>query len=281
MKKILVLTDFSDHALHAIDYACNLANNFNTEELIVLNTYEIIPLYDTGDSSSLSIPLQQTDELESQRKNELDKLVASFGQKLNPGTRISAQLSNSNLVDAVNDLCLSKNIELVVMGIKVKGELEQVLLGSHVHRAIEKMEKPVLVVPLNAAITHPDKIILVTNFYESANPGALATLRLYLSKLKASVVVVHKLLKNENRQQTETHAANLLNSISDFSPVLKIIDDEDQLGDNVNYIATEEKASLVISLHKKRGFFSRLFHRSATKHLAWHSRVPVLVLHFE
>lgn len=276
-----MLTDFSDHGAHALEYACNLANNFNTEELDILNTYEIIPLYDTGETSHLSINLQQTEELESQRKVELAKLIESIKPGLNPTVKVSTHLSNTNLVDAVNDLCLSKNINLVVMGIKVKGELEQVLLGSHVHRAIEKIERPVLVVPVNAELRTPDKVLLVTNFYESQNKVALQRLKTYLGKLDAPLVIIHKLLKKENREETEKLAAGLVESLKEFSPQLNIIDDENHLAENVNRLATEHDASLVISLHKKRGFFSRIFHRSTTKYLAWHSRVPVLVLHFE
>lgn len=281
MKKILVLTDFSDHATHALEYACHFANHFNTEELIVLNTYEIIPLYDTGESASLSITLQQTEELESLRRTELQRMVENIGDRINPGIKVTTHLSNSNLVDAVNDICLSKKIDLVVMGIKVRGELEQVLLGSHVHRAIEKIDRPVLVVPVNAAITKPDKILLVTNFYESQNKLALKRLKEYLGKLKAPVVVVHKLLKKENRQETERLAAALIAELKEFNPQFNIIEDSNHLADNVNELAQQYEASLVISLHKKRGFFSRVFHKSTTKYLAWHSRVPVLVLHFE
>lgn len=281
MKKILALTDFSDHASHALDYACNFANNFDTAELFILNTYEIIPLYDTGETASLSITLQQTEELESQRNEELKKLLASVEQKLKPGIKISTHLSNSNLVDAVNDLCLSKDIDLVFMGIKVKGELEQVLLGSHVHRAIEKIERPVLVVPINTTINNPEKIILVTNFYESASKTALQILKTYLGRLNAQLVITHKILRKEDKQQTQQLAAGLVENLKEYNPELKMIDDDKHLGDNINELAKERNASLVISLHKKRGFFSRIFHKSTTKYLAWHSRVPVLVLHFE
>lgn len=281
MKKILALTDFSEDAQHALEYACNFANNFNAREFIVLNTYEIIPLYDSGETAALSINLQQAEELESQRKIELEKLLVNIKTKLKPEIKISSQLSNINLVDAVNDICLAKNIDLVVMGIKVKGELEQVLLGSHVHRAIEKIARPVLVVPANADLATPEKIILVTNFYETHNKAALETLRTYLGKLNAPLVITHKLLKKETRTETEKLANGLVNMLKDFNPQLNIIDDENPLAENINEIAQNNQASLVISLHKKRGFFSRIFHRSTSKYLAWHSKVPLLVLHFE
>lgn len=281
MKKILALTDFSDHANHALDYACNLANNYNTEELAILNTYEIVPLYDTGDTASLSISLQQTEELETQRKEALEKLLERLKPCLNPDIKVTTSLTNSNLVDAVNDVCLSKNIDLVVMGIKVKSEMEQVLLGSHAHRAIEKIDRPVLVVPINSEVTKPEKIVLVTNFYESENKPALQQLKAYLSKLKAPVVIVHKLWRKDDKTQTEKLADQLKAELREFFPTVVIIEDDKSLGDNVNEIAKEHDASLVISLHKKRGFFSRLFHKSTSKHLAWFSRVPVLVLHFE
>lgn len=280
MKRILALTDFSDHARHALDYACNLADHFNTEELIILNTYEVVPLYDTGETASLSISLQQVEELETQRREELEKLAEQIKINLPESVKITTELNNTNLVDAVNDICISQKIDLVVMGIKVKSELEQVLLGSHAHRVIEKIQRPVLVVPMNADINIPGKIVLVTNFYEIENKNALNHVKEYLAKIKAPVVITHRLNNEEDRLQTTNMAAALKTELEDYNPAVILIDNEKELGDSVNEIAAEQNASLVISLHKKRGFFSRIFHKSTSKHLAWHSRVPVLVLHF-
>ena len=91
----------------------------------------------------------------------------------------------------------------------------------------------------------------------------------------------HKIHRKEDKQQTQQLAAGLVENLKEYNPELKMIDDDKHLGDNINELAKERNASLVISLHKKRGFFSRIFHKSTTKYLAWHSRVPVLVLHFE
>jgi nucleotide-binding universal stress UspA family protein len=281
MKRILALTDFSNHADHALDYACTLTNKYDTEEIVILNTYETVPLYDTGDITSASISMHESEEMETQRKEALNRLVKRIKPSLHPAVKLTTRLTNNNLVDAVNGVCLNQKIDLVVMGIKIKNEMEQVLLGSHAHRAIEKINQPVLVVPVNSKINPPEKILLVTNFYEAENKPALKSLKEYLSKLQVPIVIAHKLWRKENKKQTEILAERLKSELREYFPSIIIIEDEKSLGDNVNEIAQEHHISLVISLHKKRGFFSRLFHNSASKHLTWYSRVPVLVLHFE
>jgi len=47
----------------------------------------------------------------------------------------------------------------------------------------------------------------------------------------------------------------------------------------VNIVALEKMVDLIITIPKKHGLFEGLFHSSATKKLAYHSNVPIMVIH--
>ena len=47
----------------------------------------------------------------------------------------------------------------------------------------------------------------------------------------------------------------------------------------VNIVALEKMIDLIITIPKKHGLFEGLFHTSATKKLAYHSHVPIMVIH--
>lgn len=281
MKNILILTDFSDHAAHAMDYACNLANVQNSETVTLLNTYEIIPIYDSGEGGTLALTMQQTEELENSRKEELARLAETVKSKLKPGITVNSLLMNSSLISAVNEICEERNIDLVVMGIKIKDDLEQILLGSNAHKAIDKIQYPVLIVPKNAPVATPQKVILATDFYEANNNAAFLQLKKYLGKLKAPVLAVHKYKSDENRSSTSSLANVLQQQLNEYDCEVEYLEPEANLPESLNKIANEYSPSIIISIHKKRGFFERLFHKSTTKALAWHSGVAVLVLHVE
>ena len=281
MKNILVLTDFSNQANHAIDYACNLANKLLAKKMFLLNTYEMVPLYDSGEGGVLSLSMHQAAELELARNEEFERLKNNVIKKLNSSIELSAILLNANLTDAANEVCREKNIDLVVMGIKTKDGFEQILIGSHAQSAIEKIAYPLLIVPESAPITIPEKIILATNFYETTDVNAFNKLDNFLKKFKASLLAVHKYRKDEDRAATKVLADTLQLQLIDYDCRVEFIDSDKNLAEEINSIAKSRNASLLISLHKVRGFFAALFHRSTTKTIAWNSAVPLLVLHVE
>lgn len=53
-------------------------------------------------------------------------------------------------------------------------------------------------------------------------------------------------------------------------------------GENVNTalhdLADQSEADMVVVLHRKRGLFEQLFHRSTSTKLAMHTHIPMLVL---
>ena len=47
----------------------------------------------------------------------------------------------------------------------------------------------------------------------------------------------------------------------------------------INDFVTEHQINLVITIPKKHGLFDRLFKRSHTKHLAFHTHIPIMCIH--
>ncbi|MFT3904314.1 MAG: universal stress protein [Niabella sp.] len=278
MNHILILTDFSDHAAHAADYACNLAQKWGVRKVSLLNTYEIIPLYDTGEAALLALSMQQTEELEKIRQDELDKLIEYLRPKLPSAVEIESYLVNNNLTDAVNEVCEAENVDLVVMGIKVKDELEQFVSGSHAQKAIENAQYPVLIVPMQTPLEAPQKIVLATDFSESKDPAILNTLHKMLDLLEVPLLAVHKFRADEDPRTASSKAEILKQEMREHACEVRFLNVEDSLSDSINQIAMSEGAGLLISVHRKRGFWATLLHKSTTKKLAWQSRLPVLVL---
>ncbi|SDD32003.1 universal stress protein [Niabella drilacis] len=281
MKKLLVITDFSDAAGHAVDYACNLANRLNAEQFFILNTYESVPIYDSGEAGSLALSMQEADALEEGRKEELHLLKDRIRSLLATTTKLTTLVVNDALAPAVNQVCDDEDIDLVIMGFKPKDELETFLVGDNVQRGVDKIRYPVLLVPRHAPIAIPDNIVLASDFKESLSKSIRVKLHKFLERFNARVTAVHRCMKNELNERESRLANELQLELQDYHFRLHLASNVEDLPTAVRALAKEDNASLVISIHKMRSFLAGLFHKSITKNLAWRSEVPVLVLHME
>ncbi len=281
MKKLLVITDFSDAASHAVDYACNLVNRLDATHFFILNTYESVPIYDSGEAGSLALSMQEADALEEGRHESLQLLKERVRDQLKHPAALTTLVVNDALAAAVNQVCADEDIDLVIMGFKPKDEFETFLVGDNVQRGVDKIHYPVLLVPKYAPITIPDHIVLASDFRAPLSKSIRVKLHKFLDRLNARVTAVHRCLKNELNEKENKLANELQLELQNYHFRLHVAKNVEDLPTVVNDFAKKDNASLIISIHKMRSFLSGLFHKSITKNLAWRSEVPVLVLHME
>lgn len=279
MKNIMVLTDFGAVARHAIDYACHLCNDMRIENLYLFNTFEAIPLYDASEAGVLASNVQQTGEEEQSRLESLKLLKEEIALQVD-ATHIISLMATGDLIDTVNGICKEKNIDLVIIGVKAKEMLEEVFFGSHTYKAIEHIHTPVLIVPALAAIQSPENILLAADFDNLSNSATMQKVKSFLEGFKTQkLAAIHKISASGNIGRIRKHAEDLEYYFKDHECEVSFIDEGTHLPDAINDHAKRSNASLIITIHKTRGFFSGLFHKSMTKQIAWHSTLPVLVFH--
>jgi nucleotide-binding universal stress UspA family protein len=143
--KILVPTDFSDHAHEALRYAAELARSFGAS-LTILHVYDITP-YVLPDSVPLydSFQLTQVRE-EFQRHLETLRTVAQQAG----ASQVDTQLLQGSPFAEIARFADEHQFALVVMGTHGRTGLAHLLLGSVTEKVVRKAGCPVLTVPLRA-----------------------------------------------------------------------------------------------------------------------------------
>jgi nucleotide-binding universal stress UspA family protein len=134
IRTILVATDFSKSAEHAVDYAVFLAQKFSAR-LHLLHAYRV--------QSDLVLPgdLWERVEKESSRKlGDAARAIASRGVEVEP------HLSAHHPVRAICDTAQETGAELVVMGTRGLSGLRHVVLGSVAEGTVRTAPCPVLTV---------------------------------------------------------------------------------------------------------------------------------------
>ncbi|NIG57466.1 universal stress protein [Chitinophaga sp. Cy-1792] len=272
MHTILVLTDFSDTAFHAAEYASFLAKYYKTQQLLLLNSFFLNPTALANEPViAMGIP-----DLEK----ESNQLLSDWKQKLSiitgEGTTINTLTSNLPLDEVVEQAGKEEDVQMAVMGMKGKSNLEKVLIGSTAIRTINSINYPLLLIPSEAPITIPQTVVIGIDLPIFRQMDKTALLNI-LDLLQARVLLIN-IAKNDRYAMELKEEIVALHDIFDkYNAEFHYVTDSDIPG-TINKFAQEEKADMIITIHRKNNSIIPLFQKSTTKRLAWNTKVPLLVL---
>ncbi|MBN1998237.1 universal stress protein [candidate division KSB1 bacterium] len=140
-KKILVPTDFSPSSERALDFALQLFPD-GAGQLHVVHVVDdsIHPAYYASGKTSLF------DLLPDLRKRSLAAIDKFLSEKIPEGITIKRNVLEGGVAHRIAAYELEKDMDLLVMGARGTGQLEEFVLGSIADRVVRKAECPVLTV---------------------------------------------------------------------------------------------------------------------------------------
>jgi nucleotide-binding universal stress UspA family protein len=140
MKKILVPTDFSESAQHALTYAMSFAREYDAE-LIVLHVVETLAAGYANDI--FPVPMAEVfTEISGYAKLEIDKLAAQAQER---GLRVRQVVAQGKPTTEIIRVAKAEMVDMIVLGTHGKGVLDHALFGSTTERVVRKAPCPVLV----------------------------------------------------------------------------------------------------------------------------------------
>jgi nucleotide-binding universal stress UspA family protein len=162
----------------------------------------------------------------------------------------------------------------VVMGTQGASGLKEVLMGSNTADVIKRGGLPVLAVPQDARYSVPKRIVLA----DDGGHVHKETIKVLLdfARWSHAEIMIVRVVDPERTEDEQGDSAydTLLGAIPHSHHFIS--------GENVNSalhdIADQSGADLVVVLHRQRGLFESLFHRSTASKLAMHTHIPMLVL---
>jgi nucleotide-binding universal stress UspA family protein len=146
LRRILVATDFSDSAHHALRYGVSFAKQFDAV-LVLVHAVENMTL---GYASDLfPVPMAEVfEEISGFARTELAKLAAEVREK---DVTVEERVVQGKPPAEIVRLASEEKVDLIVLGTHGKGMLDQALFGSTTERVIRKAPCPVLTVRLHTA----------------------------------------------------------------------------------------------------------------------------------
>ncbi|HXB53839.1 MAG TPA: universal stress protein [Vicinamibacteria bacterium] len=144
LKRILVPTDFSESARHALTYAVSFAREYKAE-IILLHVVENLTV---GYASDLfPVPMAEVfEEISGYAKIELGKLAAEVRSKM---AEVRERVIQGKPSAEILRIAREETVDMIVLGTHGKGLLDQALFGSTAERVLRKAPCPVLTVRLS------------------------------------------------------------------------------------------------------------------------------------
>lgn len=275
MRKVLLPTDFSDNASHAIDYAINLFSSKDVKYILVNAFVE--------PNTSADMLVSINDILQKQAKEDLNKAYQHLINKY-PDIKLSLEqrLEYGSLANTLKTTVEHENIDYVVMGTRGASGLKKTFLGSNTSAVIRRVKCPIIIVPEKADHTALNNIALATD-YEGLENDRMFHPLIELAKTNNSKVLAVNITREPvlaGRHEQETKGMNLGKQFEGIEQHFYTVDNQNVI-DGVRRFVKEHEVDMLVMISKEHPLFDRLFNISLTKEMSMVGDVPLLILYGE
>lgn len=271
MKTYLLPTDFSDNAAHAVRYALSLNRKINAR-VVLFHSY-VIPVYGTD----IPIVVPQDTELRKASEDALHKLLSQLKQEF-PETEFSTDIQSGYPEEEIVAAAASHKADMIIMGTQGASGLREALVGTITAEVMKHAPCPVMAVPASAAFKPYKKIVFATNYTEGdflyveqvlefARPFGAELILLHISSGEFERAIEYDAIERfKERIKEDSRYKNVQ---------FKLLESRD-VYQGLNLYLEEIQADLVAMTMRKRSFIQKIFQRSVTRKMAYHSHIPLI-----
>lgn len=271
--KILVPTDFSSYADRAVEYAALLAQKSDSA-MVLLHVQT--PLL-----TSPGIRGVMADEAISGMNDSLErmKLLIKALQQTFPSLKVNYLIAEGETAEVIIEKASSEKASLLVMGTLGASGLRKTLFGSNTVQVIRNIHIPVLVIPPDAVIGVPEKMVYATD-YNTTEFKPMLFVANFAHAIGSRLHIVHVIPDSKHEEEEKAMVAAF----------------REEMEGKINYPGTEftlfrsgdvgaglldfieaTGAGLLALTTRHKGAFGSLFRKSITEEIAFQAMVPMLV----
>ena len=143
IKKVMVAVGFTEYSEGLLAYAAQIATSLQAELLVV----NIINVRDVDAIGSIAAMGYEVDSehyvsgIKEERRQTLSQIFATISF---PADKMRAVFQVGHPVDQLLKIALREKVDLIVMGIRDRSDLEHVLVGSVAEKVFRRSPVPIL-----------------------------------------------------------------------------------------------------------------------------------------
>jgi nucleotide-binding universal stress UspA family protein len=268
MTTVLIATDFSKASRNATLYGVQLAKEINAN-IILFNAYDI-PTPAAGlkvGISRYSVSVQIDKKLKDEAETFNDMDIPSIATICDEG----------NAEDAIINVANNKKVDFIVIGMKGRGKNFKKIFGSTATSLSKRTNIPVIIVPEYATFKAPHNIAFANDVIIDSEKDVPEDLKKIALLFKSKLNIV-KVIKNKHSESLQTsNNADKPKVVYTFDTSFEYPVNTD-LRQALNDFIEEYHCDLLVMMPRKHKLMERLFRKSETKNMIFHTHVPLLVL---
>ena len=143
IKKIMVAMAFSEHSAGLLTYAADLAERLKAE-LLIANIINVRDVEAIGSIAAMGYEIDSehyVSGIKEERRKALSEILAKVSF---PADKMRAIFQIGHPVDELLKIVMREKVDLMVMGIKGRSDLEHMLVGSVAEKIFRRSPIPIL-----------------------------------------------------------------------------------------------------------------------------------------
>lgn len=276
-RHILVPVDFSQESVHALRYALMMAGRLN-KAITLVHIHE--PLIDQISDSAFDM------EMMKNNRRRLDEMMVEVGWgKLHSGNHIPVDLKfeTGDAVSHIVPMLDDEKYEMIIMSTKAENTFWRRLLSSVSHEVSKRSHKPAIIVPPQADIKFPRKI-LVGLVKDLLYEDVLDYLLDFAFDNKVFLEFVHFEEDEEHfewlKKQFTERLSSYKKKLDDFA-IVTSRHEEGPVDELLLHESGQNEYDMIAVMTHHRNLINSIGHRSISKRVLLQPHLPVMILHGE
>lgn len=270
MSTVLVITNLTDSARHALDYACRMGNP-SPDRIILLHVFSFSPGI-AGEGVSMAALGDIYNNDESALQQEIARVKEQY-----PGIAIEGRVVTGNFSDALLEEVVLSEAELVVTG--AEGDYNDFLSwDNHILDLFIDLPVPVVIVPAAVALSGVRNLAFACNYRVEDPEASAGILRKIWEVWECRFHLIY--VNKEGRPATDAELA-CQQSWADALQRYEVYFHElrsSEVAQSVDQFCEEQAIDLLAIKPHRHGLWTNLFGQNNTRDFAHLNRVPVLAL---
>lgn len=271
MKRILFPTDLSEMTRHALDHAVHISKSTGAE-LTLVNAFDLEYMYG-------GVPKHSYEQMRDESLEKLETFKKSVQEREGTEFPIECFASYGPAVSSIEEVAEHLNVDLIVMATNGVSGLKEFFLGSHTERVLEKLDRPLLVIPEE----HEFKPYQHALFASDLTRPPKEHLTLLMDLLQADEGEIHLVNVGEREEKKDMEKAverfKEEHIYDDVSHRWEFVENKDVLKGIESYIdAHPEIGLLVMTARERRDWLERFVSPRLTQKVVHHPFLPTLML---
>ncbi len=271
MKRVLVLTDFSENSRNTLNYGSVLFERIPTV-FHLLNVYKQ-PEDNTYEGEWLN---KWSERVMHVLGNLLKEVKRDFK---NPRHSFHITAKHLPFADAIREVVTNNTIDLILLPTKGPRGARETFLGTDTVSAINSIKNvPIIVVPNAFTVKKPVQIVFSTNFKRAFQRNELDALLVLAKSLGCKIKIVQ--IMNDSRldefqKLNKEYLTDIFNGLEHSFEKIKVETSETEA---INEYVTKMDGDMISLVNHRYNFLQKITKENVVKKVTFNSEVPILVL---